>query len=145
MTAFFLRCLAVSLPMTILCQAAVSHLTVTGGGRTATAQGILEGGAVLLAVSQVMGMRWGITGVWAARPAAALCMSLIVLAFMKAAEHPEKESSEIYHIETSAGSISEAVRFSEQVREFCLSHGINPRLSSLAALCVEELACNTLQ
>ena len=148
MARVLLRCLALSLPLTVLCQAAASHLAVTGRRFLASAAGVLEGGALLLAASWALGSRFGVSGVWAARPAAALVTAALALAAVTwagKADRAAEKTGETRQIECSVSSVEEAVGFSEQVQGFCLDCGIDPRLSNLAALCVEELACNTLQ
>ena len=148
MAFVFLRCLALSLPLTMLCQAAASHLVVIGRKRLAVIGGVLEGGALLLASSWLFGSCFGISGIWAARPASAFVMALLAFAAVKGAGKAGKKANEagnIYHIERNVGSVGEAIGFSEQVQVFCMRCGIDRRLSNLAALCVEELACNTLK
>ena len=79
MTAAFLRYTALALPFTMLCQAAGAHLIVIGKERISAIVNILEGGAVLAAMSWILGTGLGISGMWAARPAAALAVALINL------------------------------------------------------------------
>ena len=147
MTLQCLRFLALTLPLTMLCQAAGAHLIVTGREQIAGIFSTMEGGAVLLVLSWIMGRNLGITGMWAAKPAAAFAVALIILGIIKAAEKADEntEDSEICDIEQSVGNREEVISFSEQVQAFCLNRGLGRRLSCLAALCVEELACNTLQ
>lgn len=147
MTAAFLRYTALALPFTMLCQAAGAHLIVIGKERISAIVNILEGGAVLAAMSWILGTGLGISGMWAARPAAALAVALINLLIIKTVKKTSgnDEGSEICEIEKSVHTNQEVIRFSEEVHAFCLRSGMDRRLSCLAALCVEELACNTLQ
>jgi len=107
---------------------------------------------MLAAVSSILSLSFGIKGIWAARPVTALFISLTLFIILKINEsikvkekNTDRDPSDICSIENSMSNYDEVIRFSEQVREFCLDKGINHRLSGLAALTVEELACNTLQ
>lgn len=48
-------------------------------------------------------------------------------------------------LETTVYTAAEAAAFSESLHCFFLEHNLNTRICFLAALCTEELACNTLQ
>lgn len=162
MTIGLLRCLAFTLPMTMVCQACISHLIVTGRRRCAVAAGILDGGVLLIPVSLLMGNIFGISGLWAARSASSLIMTVIVLMIMiitgtgsepvtlkdtagYSNDTSDAVSNAVYHIGKSVSDISEIIDLSEQVRSFLMEKGMELRICTLAALCLEELACNTLE
>lgn len=136
-----LRFLALSLPVTMICQAMESNLNVTGHRRCAIFLSILEGGMVLWVVSMILGSIYGVAGIWAARLVAAIIIAIIGFAVSKLSY---KEYADDNYIEETVSTRTEVTAFSEQVRTLCRRNNMNGRQSNLAALCVEELACNTL-
>ena len=139
---FLLRLLSLSLPVTMICQATESNLNVTGRRKQAVVLSILEGGMILLGVSWILGNNYGIWGIWVAKLAAPVVIAIFgfVISTLSYKAFPKSD-----YIETSVSTRAEVIGFSEEVRTLCRSNKMDSRHSNLAALCVEELACNILQ
>ncbi len=153
--AFFLRCLALSLPFTALCRVVESHLIVLDRPRLASALSIAGGGILLMGTARIMGAARGMTGIWLAYPVSATAVVFIILLWWKAEvffrsrhgkeKKPFKDSTECRELETTVFSEEEAVDFSEQVRRFCIENSMAPRACNAAALSIEEMASNVIR
>ncbi|MBP3805772.1 MAG: polysaccharide biosynthesis C-terminal domain-containing protein [Oribacterium sp.] len=142
MTIMLLRCLSLSLPVTMMCQVMESYLNVTGRNKSAVCLSILEGGTVLLGLSWLMRKYYGIFGMWTAKLIAPVMIAFLGFTLIQITGKTHTEEN---CIEKSVSTKTGVSDFSEGIRQFCLRNKINSRCSNLAALCVEELACNTLQ
>ena len=152
-----LRWFALSLPPMAVNVCAGSYLTALGDRRRAYAINIGNELISLVACVAVLGKLFGINGVWAAYcvsqlltlAAFLLCGALRRNTDAKGAEKllflprgfglPESDC-----ISVSVTAMEQVIGISEQIQTFCAGHGVDRRRSFFAALCVEEMAGNTV-
>ena len=151
----YLRILALSLPCVCFCQTIEAQLIVLGKERCAALLSIADGGPLVLAVSWVLSRFIGLNGLWLGRIVGGIALSLLSLLFVFRLlfSHGEKRNllSLPYALnpdavlETTVATEEEVSAFSEKLRTSFMENGISTRTCMIAALCVEELACNTLR
>ena len=148
-----LRCFAISLPAAAFCQVLEGHLNVIGDLRRSALVNVLDGGICWLAAVWLLLRNTGVSGIWAGRPlgefALALFLAVILLSRGRNTrkENPDAENGEkaSAQIEATLYTAEDAAVFSGRLHDFCLENGSSARISYLSALCLEELACNTLK
>lgn len=145
MSSLYLRCLAVSLPFTVFSQLIVSFLVVTSQTLPAMAAAVLDGGAMILLFSALLGKIAGQAGFWPGRTAGALAAALcaFALACFRGFLHDPAPDGTLE--DTTIYSMKEAVQISEKVRLLLRSCGFTGRVSSAAALCIEEFSAHILE
>ena len=147
-----LRCFAVSLPAAAFCQVLEGHLNVIGDLRRSALVNVLDGGICWLAAAWLLLRITGISGIWTGRPlgefALALFLAVILLSRRRntCKENPDAENGKktSAQIEATLYTVEDAAAFSGLLHDFCAEKGLSARISYLSALCLEELACNTL-
>ena len=145
-----IRGFAVSLPLVALCQVVESQLNVIGKKGLATIIGMLEGGIAWVVFVCLLGMADPVSRIWGAHLIGELTLVLIITCFLvpymvkerKRLQDNEGESPA--ELEATICSTEEATAFSESLHNFCLNNSISHKLSLAAALCAEEVACNTI-
>lgn len=150
----YLCLLSLTLPFVCFCQTMEAQLVIGGRLRRSAVLGILDGGVLVLAASWLLGRSMGLRGLWLGRLVGSLLLALAALAvsFRRAAFGSGKRGFFPTPGETADASLeatlctpSEVVAFSEKLRTFCSENGLSLRVSNMAALCAEEMACNSLQ
>ena len=101
-----------------------------------------------------LGKTFGLIGIYAAFGLNELIMTLIGIIFMVVAGRLRSSvmdplgqymSSGIMALDMNIRNEQDVIDASEEVRRFCIQNGISYRLSYHAALCIEELASNTIK
>ncbi|MBQ3864852.1 MAG: ATP-binding protein [Clostridia bacterium] len=105
----------------------------------------------------ILGRVWGTTGIWLYFVAAELLTlaSISLYVYLKTKSSPLKSNAVLLLdrsfgvpaerlLETDIHRIDEVTSVAEQAEQFCLTHGQSPRISNHIALCVEEMAGNTI-
>ena len=118
---------------------------------------ILEGALLPALCAFFFSRFWGVTGVWlyfvAGECLALLCMAILVWKkYGKAAFAPASfllltqdfgvQPGDL--METDIHTLRDVTDATEQAASFCLSHGKNEKLANHIALCIEEMASNTV-
>ena len=152
-----LRWFALSLPPMAVNMCVGNYLTALGDRRRAYTINIGNELISLVACVAVLGKLFGINGVWAAYCVSQLvtlgvfllCGALRRDTDAKGAEKllflprgfslPESD-----YISVSVTGLEQVIGISEAINAFCTGHGVDRRRSYLAALCVEEMAGNTV-
>lgn len=151
----YLRALAMSLPFVCFCQMTEAQLIVHGKARRSSIFGILDGGTIALAFSWILSRFIGQSSLWYGRLAGTILLGLLALLFCfrltstgserRGLFSPRPEEDTDDSLEATLYTTEEITAFSEKLRTSFRVKGLSFRTSNIAALCVEELACNTLQ
>lgn len=119
---------------------------------------LVEGAILPTVVALIFGLTMGTTGAWLYFPLGEIltvvCIGLLVYAKTKKA--PWKDGAYLLLkpdfgvtpenlLEADIYTMEEVAAVSEKARQFCLRHGQSPKVSSHIALCIEEMASNTIQ
>ena len=161
MSLAVIRGFAVSLPLVAVCQVVERYLIVVERKLLSAVIGILEGGVCWIVFVRILDRSEPVSRIWMGHLFGELALVLIIAAcFMVyllrtgnirnvSGKHiysvTGDEGESQYVLEATVSNFKEATAFSESLRIFCSDHNISSRLSMLAALCEEEVACNTLQ
>ena len=151
----YLRILALSLPFVCFCQTIEAQLNVLGKTRRSALLSIADGGPLVLAVSWILSRFMGLNGLWLGRFVGSIALSLPALLFALRLFLSRGEKRDLLFLsfvtspdaflEATAATEEEVTAFSELLRTGFMEKGISPRNCTVAALCVEELACNALR
>ena len=152
MSAAIIRGFAISFPLVAMCQIIESYLNVFGKRWLSAIVSMLEGGVAWIVFSWLLIHVQPPDRIWLGHLIGELvlvCVMAVVLLFCRNRTRqkellPDREKDTV-ELETTVHTFAEATVFSESVRKICLNHGISSRISMLSALCVEEIACNTLR
>ena len=155
MTLPYLRVLAMSLPFVCFCQMTEAQLIVRSKVRRSSVLGILDGGTIALALSWILSRFIGLSCLWYGRLAGSFLLVLLALLFCSRPTSSDGEKSSLFSpppaeetdafLESTLYTVEEVTAFSEKLRTTFRMKGLSFRTGSIAALCVEELACNTLR
>ena len=155
MTLPYLRVLAMSLPFVCFCQMTEAQLIVRSKARRSSVLGILDGGTIALALSWILSRFIGLSCLWYGRLAGSFLLALLALLFCSRPTSSDGEKSSLFSpppseetdafLESTLYTAEEVTAFSEKLRTSFRMKGLSFRTVSIAALCVEELACNTLR
>ncbi len=152
MSSAMIRGFAISFPLVAICQIIESYLNVIEKRWLSTIVSMLEGGIAWIVFSVLLRHAEPVRRIWLGHLIGELSIvfiiAVIILFCRKLKRYRElslnsKNDGEV--LETTVCTFDEATEFSESIRNLCLDNGINSRISMLAALCAEEVACNTLQ
>ena len=151
----YLRILSLSLPFVCFCQTMEAQLIVHRRAWRSALLSIADGGPLVLAISWMLGSSIGLKGLWLGRLAGSIALSLLALlfAFRPLFSRGEKRNplspscaaNPDALLEATVTTEEEVTAFSEMLRTDFMEKGLSPRNCTIAALCVEELACNALQ
>ena len=155
MTLPYLRVLAMSLPFMCFCQMTEAQLIIRGKVLRSSVLGILDGGTVTLALSWILSRFIGLSSLWYGRLAGSFVLVLLALFFCPRLTASDGEKSSLFSpppaeetdafLEATLYTTEEIIAFSEKLRTSFRVKGLSFRTCNIAALCVEELACNTLR
>ncbi len=155
MTLPYLRVLAMSLPFMCFCQMTEAQLIIRGKILRSSVLGILDGGTVALALSWILSRFIGLSSLWYGRLAGSFVLVLLALFFCPRLTASDGEKSSLFSpppaeetdafLEATLYTTEEIIAFSEKLRTSFRVKGLSFRTCNIAALCVEELACNTLR
>ena len=119
---------------------------------------LLEGAALPILAAFIFSRFLGVTGVWlyfaAGETLALLCIALFI--WRKSGVLPWQDGAYLLLkpdfgvtpenlMEADIHTLSEAAEAARNAEQFCLSHGQNAKTSNHIALCIEEMAGNTIQ
>ena len=119
---------------------------------------LAEGAILPTVVALIFGLTLGTTGAWLYFPLGEIltlvCIGLLV--WRKTRQAPWKDGAYLLLkqdfgvtadnlMEADIYTMEEVADVSEKARQFCLSHGQSAKVSSHIALCIEEMASNTIQ
>lgn len=151
----YLRILALSLPFVCFCQTIEAQLNVLGKTRRSALLSIADGGPLVLAASWMLSRFMGLNGLWLGRFVGSIALSLLALLFVfrlffsRGGKWNLLSQSFVTNpdafLESTVATEEEVTAFSELLRTSFMKKGVSPRNCTVAALCVEELACNTLR
>ena len=151
----YLRILAFSLPFVSFSQTMEALLIVHGRARRSALLSILDGGTIVLTLSQLLSRFMGISSLWYGRLAGCVLLSLLALLFGFRLSSSGREKKPLFFLlstkntdafmEETLYTIEGVTAFSEKLRTAFMTEGLSSRSRNIAALCVEELACNTLR
>ena len=153
MALVIIRGFAVTLPLVAFCQVIESHLNIIGKKGLATIIGILEGGVSWIVFVCLPGWADPVSRIWAGRISGEFTVTLVIAVCLlfcllkqrkSTTDNNGKGCSGYSELEATIHSVDEAVAFSESLRVFCINNNISSRISLAAALCAEEVACNTI-
>lgn len=152
MSAAMIRGFAVSFPLVAICHIIESYLNVIGNRCLSTIVSVLEGGIAWIVFSWLLRLAEPAGRIWLGHLIGELslvsAMAVVILFCRILKRYRELQldrGNYTEELEATVHTVSEASVFSESIRNFFLDHGISSRVSMLSALCVEEVACNTLQ
>ena len=119
---------------------------------------LLQNFALTAIAGSVLSLVFGTTGVWLGFVCGETLTFLIVCIVVYMKDHRLQPLAEVFAylkdevgvedencFETKVVTLEEVVQASEQVRDFCLKHGEDQRTAMCVALCVEEMAVNTIK
>lgn len=151
------RFFAVSMPINAVNQVFVNYLQGTRNLLLANLTCVLnELVFIVLCAFPLSGMA-GVNGVWTAFPVGKVLMllALVIMAAIACRRMPHSLDDFLFLpkdydvpkedvIETSANSLEQILRMSDEAKKFCRSKGISDEKSYYVALCIEEMARNIL-
>lgn len=154
---FAIRWFCVGVPFMALNQCAASYLQATGKLNLSNLVIILDRLVSTVVLVYLLGWLMGDRGIFMAYGLSevALTAFLYILLCIRC-KRPVTNISQILMLPKDYGvpkdkclcavfqSVDEAIGFSQQVQEFCLSQGVDKKRSFQAALCTEEMAVNVI-
>ena len=151
----YLRILALSLPFVCFCQTMEALLIAHGRAQSSVLLSILDGGTIVLTLSWMLSRFMGLSSLWYGRLAGCILLSLLSLFFGFCLSSSSCEKRTLFSplstkntdacLAATLHTTEEVSAFSEKLRMTFGMKGLSSRSCNIVALCVEELACNTLQ
>ena len=147
----YLRCMALTLPFVCYCQTVEAMLIVRGRIKNSAILGVLDGGILILVASAMCCRPAGVKGLWLGRllGSTLLALAAFFLEFRadtlscKGAESADTTEDTV--LDETIYSVEDTALYSEKLQLSALRCGCSRRIAGFAALCMEELVCNTLR
>ena len=145
----YLRCMALTLPFVCYCQTVEAMLIVRGRIRHSAILGLLDGGILILAASAVCCHLAGVKGLWLGRLLGGFLLALAAFFLEFRTDALSRKGTETAAentvLDATIYSVEDVALYSEKLQLSARRCGCSARNSGFAALCLEELVCNTLQ
>ncbi|MBO6150038.1 MAG: ATP-binding protein [Clostridium sp.] len=147
----YLRCMAMTFPFVCFCQTVEAMLIVRGRIRHSAVLGLLDGGTIVLAASMMCCHLAGVKGLWLGRLLGGVLLALAAFFFEFRTEARSRKGTESAAatentiLDTTVYSEEETAAYSEKLQLSARRCGCSRRNAGFAALCMEELVCNTLR
>ena len=147
----YLRCMAMTFPFVCFCQTVEAMLIVRGRIRHSADLGLLDGGTIVLAASMMCCHLAGVKGLWLGRLLGGVLLALAAFFFEFRTEARSRKGTESAAatentiLDTTVYSEEETAAYSEKLQLSARRCGCSRRNAGFAALCMEELVCNTLR
>lgn len=147
----YLRCMALTLPFVCYCQTVEAMMIVRGRIQSSAVLGLLGGGTLILVASTICCHLAGAKGLWLGRLFGGTLMALAAFLFefrADALSFKDAKSADTIEntvLDATIYSVEETASYSGKLMRSALSCGYSRRIANFAALCMEELVCNTLR
>lgn len=146
---------SLSMPLNILTSSILAPYQAMGRIKLTNAIYVFNAFIFSIAWCVLMGSKLGVTAMWFCYGAAeALSLPLIALVCrIKGGQFPrnisqwlwmDEKKNDADKLSISVRNMEQVINVSEQLIDFCLSHGIDSRRSKLVGLCMEEMAGNVV-
>ena len=145
-----------SMPLALVCIVCCSYAQAAGFRFYGNLNSVTDGFVSVAIPAVLLAPAFGATGVWLSFPLGLVITLAVTLVYILVKnKHWPRGADEWLLLKPAFGagdqlkihirSTEEVVQTSGQVENFCLEHGVQPRISSFAGLCLEELAGNIVE